>query len=137
MVEPISLVLYANGFMLFSGPFRPYEDETAKLFIQDLTDGYFPYELNSRFPEGVPFAVEDRRTVHFSNPIPAAFPGPGRALGGNPFKPGHGRAPAATFAKPATPGPFATETSARHGKNPCFCHLRLSFCWLVQVVFVG
>ena len=32
-----------------------------QMFVRDLTDGYFPWELKDRYPEGVPLAAEDHR----------------------------------------------------------------------------
>lgn len=57
-VEPINLVLYANGIFLFNGPFRSYSDPTTQQFLRDLFDGFFPTELQKRFPDGVPFNVK-------------------------------------------------------------------------------
>jgi hypothetical protein len=47
--------------MMYSGPFRPYSDRTAQMFIKDLTDGYFPWEMRNRYPDGIPLAVRDLR----------------------------------------------------------------------------
>ena len=57
MPDPIPLVLYSNGLVLFSGPFRPFSDPTTQRCVQDLTDGYFPSELQPRYPDGIPFTV--------------------------------------------------------------------------------
>ena len=43
--------------MLFSGPFRPFTDPVTQQCVQDITDGYFPSELQNKFPDGVPFVV--------------------------------------------------------------------------------
>ena len=56
-VDPIPLALYKNGFAMFSGPFRSYSDPVNHQFIRDLTDGYFPAELKTKYPKGVPFLV--------------------------------------------------------------------------------
>ena len=61
--EPVPLTLYKNGFLMFSGPFRPYSDPTAQMCMRDLMDGYFPWELRERFPNGIPFALRDQRCV--------------------------------------------------------------------------
>lgn len=53
----VQLILYKNGIVMFEGPFRSYEDETTKICIADLIDGYFPSELQQKFPDGVPFKV--------------------------------------------------------------------------------
>ena len=57
MPDPIPLTIYANGIIMFSGPFRSFEDPTTQECLQDISEGYFPSELQSRFPDGVPFAV--------------------------------------------------------------------------------
>lgn len=50
-------MFYANGIMLFSGPFRPFSDPVTQQCVQDIHDGYFPSELQTKFPDGVPFVV--------------------------------------------------------------------------------
>ena len=57
MPDPIQLTLYANGIFLFNGPFRPFTEVTTQTFLQDVLDGYFPSELQKRYPDGVPFNV--------------------------------------------------------------------------------
>jgi len=42
---------------MFNGPFRPIEDMTTKRCLGDLMDGYFPSELQTRYPDGVPLKV--------------------------------------------------------------------------------
>lgn len=52
--------------------------------IRDLTDGYFPSELQSRYPEGVPLAVSDQRDMFYTHKSTANyFPGSGKTLGGD------------------------------------------------------
>ncbi|CAF1220465.1 unnamed protein product [Adineta ricciae] len=65
--EPIQLTLYANGIFLFNGPFRPFTDPSTQQFLRDILDGFFPSELQKRFPNGVPFHVSDRREVYFTD----------------------------------------------------------------------
>uniref|UniRef100_A0A8C4T0V1 UBX domain-containing protein 11 n=1 Tax=Erpetoichthys calabaricus TaxID=27687 RepID=A0A8C4T0V1_ERPCA len=55
--KPIPLTLYKNGILMFNGPFRSYEDSSTQQCMQDLMDGYFPSELQRRFPDGVPIKV--------------------------------------------------------------------------------
>ncbi|KAI8905331.1 hypothetical protein DFJ77DRAFT_211131 [Powellomyces hirtus] len=50
--DALRVTFYRNGFMVASGPFRPYTDRSAQLFMRDLMDGYFPYELKHTFPDG-------------------------------------------------------------------------------------
>lgn len=86
MPDPIQLTLYANGILLFSGPFRPFTEPLTRQCVQDLMDGYFPSELQARYPDGIPFAVTDKRDVYFKekNQLKAdAFRGTGQVLGGD------------------------------------------------------
>lgn len=83
--DPIQLSLYSNGIVMFEGPFRSYDEHSTQVWLlklhkiqhfkldsfvvhnlflwglqrcmQDLMDGYFPSELQERFPDGVPFEV--------------------------------------------------------------------------------
>ena len=50
-------MLYANGIVMFSGPFRPFTDAETRICIKDIMDGFFPSELQNRYPDGVPFSV--------------------------------------------------------------------------------
>lgn len=83
VLDSVPLTLYNNGLSLFAGPFRPYSDPSTQQVIRDLTDGYFPSELQSRYPEGVPLAVNDQRDVFFhQKSLSSHFPGSGHLLGG-------------------------------------------------------
>jgi len=57
--DPIPLTLYENGIIMFNGPFRSYDDLTTQRCLGDIMDGYFPSELQKRYPEGVPIKVTD------------------------------------------------------------------------------
>ncbi|KAG7242226.1 hypothetical protein INR49_024272 [Caranx melampygus] len=58
--EPVQLRLYSNGIVMFDGPFRSYQEHSTQQCMQDLMDGYFPSELQERFPDGVPFEAISR-----------------------------------------------------------------------------
>ncbi|VDL92131.1 unnamed protein product [Schistocephalus solidus] len=60
--EPVPLILYADGIIMFAGPFRCYTQTSTLQVLQDILDGFFPSELQSRYPDGVPILVSDRRT---------------------------------------------------------------------------
>ncbi|KFQ52693.1 UBX domain-containing protein 11, partial [Pelecanus crispus] len=80
--EPLPLTLYQNGIVMFDGPFRPYEDPSTQQCLQDIMDGYFPSELQMRYPEGIPLQVTDRRDVVFrERDLPGSFPGHGQVVG--------------------------------------------------------
>ncbi|EMP31068.1 Absent in melanoma 1-like protein [Chelonia mydas] len=55
--QSISLTFYQNGIVMFNGPFRSYEEPSTQQCLQDIMDGYFPSELQTRYPDGVPFQV--------------------------------------------------------------------------------
>ncbi|XP_064254700.1 UBX domain-containing protein 11 isoform X2 [Passer domesticus] len=107
--EPLPVTLYQNGITVGHGAFRPYQHPATQhhkqelpsrkvspelsskrpgallLFqqcLQDIMDGYFPSELQPRYPDGVPLQVTDRRDVVFQKPdLPRSFPGPGQVVG--------------------------------------------------------
>uniref|UniRef100_A0A3P8V261 UBX domain-containing protein 11 n=1 Tax=Cynoglossus semilaevis TaxID=244447 RepID=A0A3P8V261_CYNSE len=76
--NPVQLRLYSNGIVMFDGPFRSYQEHSTQQFIQDVMDGYFPSELQKRFPHGVPFEVSQ---CLFFQPW-ERFPGEGRTVCG-------------------------------------------------------
>ncbi|NXF83985.1 UBX11 protein, partial [Sclerurus mexicanus] len=51
--EPLPLTLYKNGIIMCNGAFRPYQDPSTQQCLQDIMDGYFPSELQSRYPNGI------------------------------------------------------------------------------------
>ncbi|XP_051922664.1 UBX domain-containing protein 11 isoform X3 [Hippocampus zosterae] len=76
--DPVQLKLYSNGIVMFNGPFRSYRENSTQQCMQDLMEGYFPSELQDRFPDGVPFEVHDRRDEEFVLREPCIkFPGRG------------------------------------------------------------
>ena len=86
----ISLTIFRDGFLLRRGPFRKYTEDTARAFVSDIVDGYFPYELKDTSPEGIVFDIVDR-SRESGDAVPnavmddrgfAAFGGHGRSLGG-------------------------------------------------------
>ncbi|NXQ55122.1 UBX11 protein, partial [Anthoscopus minutus] len=52
-LEPLTLTLYQNGIIMGSGGFRPYQHPATQQCLQDIMDGYFPSELQPRYPDGV------------------------------------------------------------------------------------
>uniref|UniRef100_A0A3Q1JU80 UBX domain-containing protein 11 n=1 Tax=Anabas testudineus TaxID=64144 RepID=A0A3Q1JU80_ANATE len=81
--DPVQLRLYSNGIVMFDGPFRSYEDRSTQQCMQDLMDGYFPSELQERFPDGVPLEVRANFYEDFIVKRPwDKFPGEGKAVYG-------------------------------------------------------
>lgn len=68
--------------MMHDGPFRAYIDPASRMFLKDLTDGYFPYEMKGRYPDGVPFSVVDSRSDDYASQRKRVmFAGQGNVLG--------------------------------------------------------
>uniref|UniRef100_A0A8C5MBN2 UBX domain-containing protein 11 n=1 Tax=Leptobrachium leishanense TaxID=445787 RepID=A0A8C5MBN2_9ANUR len=63
--KPVPLTLFNNGIIMFNGPFRSYKEPSTQHCVQDIMDGYFPSELQRRFPDGVTFQITDQRNVVF------------------------------------------------------------------------
>ncbi|XP_015680416.1 UBX domain-containing protein 11 [Protobothrops mucrosquamatus] len=81
-LDSVPITFYQNGIVMFSGPFRSYEDPSTQRCLQDILDGFFPSELQRRYPSGVPFQVTDKRDVLFrERKLPGYFPGFGQAVG--------------------------------------------------------
>eukprot|EP01135_Chromosphaera_perkinsii_P003291 Nk52_evm66s239 gene=Nk52_evmTU66s239 len=81
--DSIPVKLYSNGFMLWDGPFRPFDSDIAKSFIEDVFDGYFPIELKERYPDGVPFQITDKRFDEYTGNMASCFSGAGKSLTNN------------------------------------------------------
>ncbi|XP_042296366.1 UBX domain-containing protein 11 isoform X2 [Sceloporus undulatus] len=81
-LDSIPLTFYQNGIVMFNGPFRSYEEPSTQQCLRDIMDGYFPSELQRRYPNGVPFQVTDRRDIFFQErKVPESFPGLGQITG--------------------------------------------------------
>lgn len=79
--DPVPIALYENGLMLFDGPFRPYTEPYTQQIIEELQEGYFPSELQLKYPKGVPLKVKDLRETKYVDPrMVAHFPGKGHTM---------------------------------------------------------
>jgi len=45
--------------MIKGFPFYPYYSKQAQSVLSDILDGYFPYDLKKKYPEGVPLKPID------------------------------------------------------------------------------
>lgn len=79
--ESIKLTLFSNGIALYEGPFRPFTEPYTQKFCIDIMDGYFPSELQSRYPDGVGFNVVDKRDIVFNDEKNSVFNSKGYRLG--------------------------------------------------------
>ena len=55
----IPVTVFADGFMLYRGPFRPFGSEEATLFMQQVMAGMVPHELHQRHPDGCVFELHN------------------------------------------------------------------------------
>ena len=82
----LKISLYENGFVVDEGEFRDYEGDQNKQFIKELSEGYVPRELQTKFKgKQVDVSLEDKRTEKYRPPTPppyVAYQGPGTSLGG-------------------------------------------------------
>lgn len=50
--------------------FRPYHWGLTKAFLQDIFDGYFPYEFKDKYPDGVPLKAIDKTKEEYTKEKP-------------------------------------------------------------------
>jgi len=55
--EDIPITFFKNGLLMKGFPFRPYSSKQAQSILSDILEGYFPYDLKSSYPDGVPLKV--------------------------------------------------------------------------------
>ena len=58
-MQPLLIAFYKDGITLEGYPFRPYHSKEAQSILSDILDGFFPYDLKIKFPEGVPLKIVD------------------------------------------------------------------------------
>eukprot|EP00752_Nemacystus_decipiens_P005684 g5144.t1 len=98
-----TITMYNGGFTVDDGPFRRLDDPANKDFLQDLTNGVVPKELEADSKEGYGTDVKlvDKRNEEYVAPAYVAFGGDGQTMGSS--------AVAAGAVMDATAAPDATE----------------------------
>ncbi|OHS99563.1 hypothetical protein TRFO_33980 [Tritrichomonas foetus] len=66
--KPVTIALYDKGFTLDGNSIRLYEKPINQSFLKDILDGFFPQEFKEKFPEGIKFKVEDKRSQNIIRP---------------------------------------------------------------------
>ncbi|EKF32630.1 hypothetical protein MOQ_003511 [Trypanosoma cruzi marinkellei] len=64
--EVVRIVVYQDGICVNSGPFRPFGWPLCDAVLNDLAEGFYPYEFKERFPNGFPIEIIDQTSVCFS-----------------------------------------------------------------------
>ena len=77
----VNIFFYKNGIMIDGFPFSPYHAKEAQSMLSDILDGYFPFDLKTKYPEGVPLKPVDLTDEMYI--IPGTVPGKGVLVGGN------------------------------------------------------
>ena len=57
--DDVLIFFFANGLMIKGFPFYPYYSKQAQSVLSDILDGYFPYDLKTKYPDGVPLKPVD------------------------------------------------------------------------------
>ncbi|PBJ78966.1 hypothetical protein TcG_00489 [Trypanosoma cruzi] len=65
--ELVRIVVYQDGICVNGGPFRPFGWPLCDAVLNDLAEGFYPYEFKQRFPDGFPIEIIDQTSVCFSN----------------------------------------------------------------------
>jgi UBX domain-containing protein 1 len=81
----LKITLYANGFTIDNGQFRPYDQKENQQFMKELNEGYVPKEIQNKFKGPVNVALEDKRQEDYRPPTPpkyVAYSGSGQSIGG-------------------------------------------------------
>ena len=58
--EPLPIGFFANGIAIKGYKFLSYQSKESLQVLGDLIDGYFPYILKGKYPNGVFLKVVDR-----------------------------------------------------------------------------
>ena len=52
-VDPVPIFFFKNGIIIKGFNFSPYYAKEAQSILSDILDGYFPFDLKTKYPEGV------------------------------------------------------------------------------------
>lgn len=80
------ITLYSDGFIVSDvNVLRPYSDPENQKFMSQLSEGFVPDELQSKYPKGLEVALQDNRTKSYkpqTAPAPVFFQGEGHSISG-------------------------------------------------------
>ena len=81
----LKIEVFANGFRVDEGEFRPYETDENKKFLKELNEGYVPEEIRKIHNKPVGIDLVNRRKETFKPPPPpkyVSYSGEGVSMGG-------------------------------------------------------
>eukprot|EP01064_Diplonema_japonicum_P029313 TRINITY_DN4709_c0_g1_i2.p2 TRINITY_DN4709_c0_g1~~TRINITY_DN4709_c0_g1_i2.p2 ORF type:complete len:443 (+),score=92.70 TRINITY_DN4709_c0_g1_i2:836-2164(+) len=61
--DAVEVVLYSDGICVDRGIFRPYNWSLCRAFVDDVLDGYFPYEYHEKYPAGMLLKAVDKTST--------------------------------------------------------------------------
>lgn len=74
--EKVYVVIYNDGICVNGGLFRPYGWPLCDAFLNDILDGFYPYEFKDKYPDGFPVEPLDHsREFHDGNTTSASSGG--------------------------------------------------------------
>ena len=65
--EGLPMGFFSNGIAIKGYKFFPYKSKESLQILGDLVDGYFPYVLKAKFPNGVFLKVVDKTSEKYMN----------------------------------------------------------------------
>lgn len=65
--EPLPVAFFANGIAIKGYNFFSYQSKESLQILGDLIDGYFPYVLKHKYPNGVFMKACDKLTEQYSS----------------------------------------------------------------------
>ena len=69
----VNIFFFQNGLMIQGFPFYPYYSKQAQSVLSDILDGYFPYDLKTKYPNGVPLKPVDMCDEVYNSQTKAAI----------------------------------------------------------------
>ena len=58
-VQEVLIFFFKNGLIIKGHPYYAYNSKEAQSVLSDILDGYFPFDLKKKYPDGVPLKPVD------------------------------------------------------------------------------
>lgn len=65
--EPLPIAFFGDGIAIKGMNFYPYKSKESLRILSDLVDGYFPYVLKQKYPNGVFLKVVDMIAIKYAD----------------------------------------------------------------------
>jgi hypothetical protein len=63
---------FGNGIAIKGFKFFPYKSKESLQILSDLVDGYFPFVLKHKYPNGVFLSVVDKIAIKYDENLPVS-----------------------------------------------------------------